>query len=283
MKDRILLFLMKLMPTHAISRMVGQIAEGPLSQGIIPFFAKHFGIALDEAEKQVHEYKSLNAFFTRKLKPGMRPIAEEPNLLVSPADGKIAAFGTIKEGKLIQAKDVSYTVWGLLGLSMDEARRYHGGSFITIYLSPRDYHRVHSPVSGHITDYSYLPGTLFPVNAFGVRAVEGLFAKNERLITFIESTAGRVGVVKVGATMVGSVKVRYSETATTNVRSGNIEREVLPQPIPIEKGEEIGYFRFGSTVVLVFEEGAIDFVSGLKEGRMVQMGEKIAILRERQN
>jgi phosphatidylserine decarboxylase len=283
MKDRILLFLMKLMPTHAISRMVGQIAEGPLSQGIIPFFAKHFGIALDEAEKQVHEYKSLNAFFTRKLKPGMRPIAEEPNLLVSPADGKIAAFGTIKEGKLIQAKDVSYTVWGLLGLSMDEARRYHGGSFITIYLSPRDYHRVHSPVSGHITDYSYLPGTLFPVNAFGVRAVEGLFAKNERLITFIESTAGRVGVVKVGATMVGSVKVRYSETATTNVRSGNIEREVLPQPIPIEKGEEIGYFRFGSTVVLVFEEGAIDFVPGLKEGRMVQMGEKIAILRERQN
>jgi phosphatidylserine decarboxylase len=276
MKDRFLLFLMRLMPTHAISRMVGHLAEQPFSRGIIPFFAKQFGIAVEEAEKNAQEYGSLNEFFTRKLKPGMRPVASEPDAIVSPADGKVAAFGLIKEGKLIQAKGVYYTVWDLLGIPEKEAKRFDGGQFITVYLSPRDYHRVHSPISGRITDYSYLPGTLFPVNAFG----EGLLAKNERLITFIESTAGLVGVVKVGATIVGSVKVRYSNTATTNIRAGVVERGKPTEPLQIEKGEEIGYFRFGSTVVLVFEQGAIQFAEDLKVGQMVKMGEKIGFLRQ---
>ncbi|HJV46592.1 MAG TPA: archaetidylserine decarboxylase [Bacillota bacterium] len=278
MKDRFLLFLMKLMPTHAISRLVGYLAEKSFSQGIIPIFAKKFDIAIEEAQKPIHEYKSLNEFFTRKLKPGMRPMSSNTADVVSPADGKIAAFGLINEGKLIQAKGVYYTVWDLLGISKQEGKRYEGGKFITIYLSPRDYHRVHSPIRGKITDFTYLPGTLFPVNAFGVRAVDGLFAKNERLITFVESKAGRVGVVKVGATIVGSVKVVYHDHATTNVRAGQVQRSQLTEAHPIERGEEIGYFRFGSTVVLVFEKEAIEFQSDLRVGQKVKMGETIACM-----
>lgn len=274
MKDTILLQLMKMMPTHAISRWVGNFASHPFSKKLIPLFSNLFQIPLDEAEKDVLEYGTLNEFFTRKLKDQLRPISQEKNAIVSPADGKVAALGTIQEGQLIQAKGVTYTVWNLLGVSREEAHQFDGGKFITIYLSPKDYHRVHSPVAGDITDYSYLPGTLFPVNAFGVRAVKGLFAKNERLVTFIHSDAGRVGVVKVGATIVGSVKVGYSKDAGTNVKAGTLIHQKLPTTVHVERGGEIGFFQFGSTVVLVFEKGKVEFQPDL-EGRSVKMGEQI--------
>lgn len=275
MKDTILLQLMKMMPTHAISRWVGNLASHPFSRRLIPLFSNVFQIPLEEAEKHMLEYGTLNEFFTRRLKDQLRPISQERNVIVSPADGKVAALGTIHEGQLIQAKGVTYTIWNLLGVTREEAHRFNGGKFITIYLSPKDYHRVHSPVAGNITDYSYLPGTLFPVNAFGVRAVKGLFAKNERLATFIHSDAGRVGVVKVGATIVGSVKVGYSKEAGTNVKAGTLVHQQLPETVHVERGGEIGFFQFGSTVVLVFEQGKIEFLPDLGEGHSVKMGEPI--------
>lgn len=278
MKDFILLQLMKIMPTHALSRVMGRLAQHPASRGFIPVFSKIFAIPTEEAEKAVADYRSLNDFFTRKLKENLRPIADSPTAIVSPADGRIAAFGKIIDGQLIQAKGVNYTVWNLLGLSEAEASSYNGGRFITIYLSPRDYHRIHSPVEGEITDYSYLPGTLFPVNAFGVRAVKGLFAMNERLVTFLRSAAGRVGVVKVGATVVGSVKVGYSKEAGTNVKSGTGVHQHLPSAIPVERGGELGYFEFGSTVVLVFERGRVEWIDEIHEGMAVKMGQHIGNL-----
>lgn len=278
MKDLFLLQLMRIMPTHALSRLIGRFAHHPLSKGLIPVFSRIFKISLEEAEKLVGDYHTLNEFFTRKLRDELRPIASSPQAVVSPADGRIAAFGEIKEGQLIQAKGVTYTIWNLLGISELEASSYEGGRFITIYLSPRDYHRVHSPVRGEITAYSYIPGTLFPVNAFGVRAVKGLFAMNERLITFIRSNAGRVGVVKVGATVVGSVKVGYSKEAGTNIKSGTLVQKQLPSAIPVERGGELGFFEFGSTVVLVFEKGKMEFEKQIHEGMQVQMGQQIGSL-----
>jgi phosphatidylserine decarboxylase len=275
MKDAILMQLMKWMPTHSLSRWIGRLAKKPFSRRVIPLFARFYDIPIEEAEHDLSDYASLTDFFTRRLKTGFRPIPGEKGTIVSPADGKIAAFGEITNGHLIQAKGVFYSVWDLLGISEQEAASYVGGNFLTVYLSPRDYHRVHSPVEGMITDYSYLPGTLFPVNAFGVRAVKGLFAKNERLATFVDSPAGKVGVVKVGATIVGSVRVRYSSEATTNVKAGTIVHQKLAKPMPIERGEEIGFFEFGSTVVLVFEKGKIEWIDSLRAGQSIKMGETI--------
>ncbi|RKD26811.1 phosphatidylserine decarboxylase [Ammoniphilus oxalaticus] len=276
MIDFILLQLMRMMPTHLISRWVGNAASRPISRKAIPFFSKFYQISLEEAEMALGDYQTLNDFFTRKLKREARPIDTDEKFIVSPADGKIAAFGTIERGQLIQAKGIPFAVWNLLGIPQSETQRYEGGQFMTIYLSPRDYHRVHTPVSGEITDYSYLPGTLFPVNAFGARAVKGLFAKNERLITFVQSpTVGRVAIVKVGATIVGSVKVGYSREAGTNVKAGTVLHQRLTAAKPLERGEEIGYFQFGSTVVLVFEQGKVEFTSSLEEGQAVKMGQTI--------
>lgn len=276
MIDFILLQFMKLMPTHAISRIVGNMASRPFSKGIIPFFSKVFKIPVEEAEKSLDQYGSLNEFFTRKLKEDVRPLSKDSQHIVSPADGKVAAFGEIKDGQLIQAKGVYFTIWNLLGIPEEETKRFEGGRFITIYLSPRDYHRVHTPVGGEVTDFSYLPGTLFPVNSFGVRAVKGLFARNERLVTFIQSPqVGQVAVVKVGATIVGSVKVGYSKEAGTNVKAGTLLHQKLTTPYPIGRGEEIGFFQFGSTVVLAFEQGKMEFIPDLKEGQSIRMGETI--------
>jgi len=256
--------------------LIGTMASRPFSKGMIPLFSKVFSIPVEEAEKTPDQYGSLNDFFTRKLKVDVRPMDTDPNSIVSPADGRVAAFGEIKNGQLIQAKGVFFTIWNLLGIPREETERFEGGRFITIYLSPRDYHRVHTPVAGDITDFSYLPGTLFPVNSFGVRAVKGLFARNERLITFIQSSrAGRVAVVKVGATIVGSVKVGYSKEAGTNVKSGTLLHKKLTPPHPIERGQEIGFFQFGSTVVLAFEQGRMEFIANLQEGQSIKMGETI--------
>ncbi|MBP1933743.1 archaetidylserine decarboxylase [Ammoniphilus resinae] len=278
MKDWLLYQLMRCMPTHSLSRLVGKLARHSVSKAFIPIFAKKYKISLTESEKELNEFKSLTDFFTRRLKSEVRPISADPGSVVSPADGMIAAFGTISEGLLVQAKGVYFSVWDLLGISKEEAASFNGGKFITVYLSPKDYHRVHSPIKGYITKCSYIPGTLFPVNAFGVRAVKGLFAKNERLISYIDSEQmGMVAVVKVGATIVGSVRVAYHLGATTNVKAGVVHHESLPVGKPINLGEEIGYFEFGSTVILVFEQGQIDWIDELTPGQPVKMGEKIAI------
>jgi len=278
MKDWFLFQLMKCMPTHSLSRLVGRLARHSISKAFIPIFAKQYKISLAEAEKGMHDYESLTDFFTRRLKSEFRPISADPDAVVSPADGKIAAFGTISDGLLVQAKGVYFSVWDLLGISKDEAASFNGGKYITIYLSPKDYHRVHSPIKGYITKYSCIPGTLFPVNAFGVRAVKGLFAKNERLISYIDTEQmGVVAVVKVGATIVGSVRVGYHPKATTNMKAGVVHHEALLAAKPINRGEEIGYFEFGSTVILVFEQGQIDWTRELTPGKAVKMGEKIAI------
>jgi phosphatidylserine decarboxylase len=275
MNDRLQLFLMNLIPKNSISRLVGSFASSGVSRAFIPLYARKFNINVDEAEHPLEEYPSLVEFFVRRLKPHLRPVAEGENVVVSPVDGKVSQFGRIDGGRIVQAKGVTYTVAELLGGDAERAKRYDGGTFLTVYLSPTDYHRIHTPLAGQVTGYTYVPGTLFPVNPFGVRAVAGLFAKNERLITYFDTAAGEVALVKVGATIVGSVKVLYDVKAGTNIRGGRLEKQDVANGPRYAKCEEVGRFEFGSTIILLFEPGAVDLIDDLRPERVVRLGEAI--------
>lgn len=274
MKDRLQLALIQLIPKNTLSRLVGYFASSGMSRSLIPIYAKHFLINLDEAEKGLSEYPNLLEFFIRRLRPELRPIAGEADTVVSPVDGRVAAAGRIEKGSLFQAKGSYYTVQELLGGDTARAERYEGGSFLTIYLSPRDYHRIHMPLAGRVKGYTYVPGTLFPVNPFGVRTVKGLFAKNERLITYLDTQAGEVALVKVGATIVGSVRVVY-DPVSTNVAGGRLEHRDLPDGPALAKGEELGRFEFGSTVILLFEQGRIELNPDLQPEKFLLMGQAL--------
>ncbi|PWK15522.1 archaetidylserine decarboxylase [Tumebacillus permanentifrigoris] len=279
MNDRLQLFLMNMIPKNSISRLVGTFASSGLSRSFIPMYIRKFNINVDEAEHPVEAYPSLVEFFVRRLKPHLRPVATGPHVVVSPVDGKVSQYGRIDGGRVVQAKGVTYTVEELLGGDKERAQRYDGGTFLTVYLSPTDYHRIHTPLEGQVTGYTYVPGTLFPVNPFGVRAVAGLFAKNERLITYFATTAGEVALVKVGATIVGSVKVLYDVKAGTNIRGGRLEKKDVTNGPRYAKCEEVGRFEFGSTIILLFEPGAVELIDDLYPERVVRLGEAIGTVR----
>lgn len=272
--DSLKLLIMSVLPKKSLSRLVGKVANSSYSKVFIPHYIKHYKIDADEAEKSLTEFNSLTDFFIRKLKKDKRKVDDNPNSIVSPVDGVISIFGNIENGALIQAKGIYFTVNELLGNDKNQALKYNGGKFATIYLSPKDYHRIHSPLAGKIKSFTYVPGTLFPVNPFGVRAVKGLFARNERLITYLTTAAGEVAVIKVGATIVGSVKVNYNEI-TTNVSDNKIIKGTISDNQFLDKGEELGRFEFGSTVILLFEKDKMIFDEELKAGQSILMGSVI--------
>ncbi len=268
------------LPHNSLSRTMGKITASRFSRLAVNHYIRHYHIDVSAVEKPVRDYRSLKEFFARRLKAGARPIAEGERVIVSPVDGTVSQLGDIRQGTLIQAKGKLYSVQELLGDTPEVAQRFYGGKFITIYLSPRDYHRIHLPVDGKLSKYTYLPGRLYPVNKIGVEHVEGLFARNERLITYIESkAAGCVAVVKVGALFVGSVKVVYN-TATTNVKRGRCVIEPIAGSPEYRKGEELGWFEFGSTVILLFENNQINWAPQLCEGKAVLMGQILAEIDE---
>jgi phosphatidylserine decarboxylase len=275
--DPLLKTIITLLPQNAISRLIGRAGRSKVSRRLIKPYISIFNINTDEIEKPVEEYPHLTAFFTRKLKKGVRPVCEDPNTLISPVDGKVAQFGSIHKGTLIQAKNIDYTVEQLLGCSKEEAEQFEGGTFLTIYLSPRDYHRIHMPLEGDLTHLTYIPGRLFPVNRIGVHHVPGLFTKNERLITYARTSAGTMALVKVGAFIVGSVKVGYGEH-TTNVKSGKMYSFTLPETVHYQKGDEVGLFEFGSTVILLFEKDKVMLDDRIQEGTFVRYGEQIGTI-----
>lgn len=271
-KKLYLLFLI-LLPKNTLSRFVGFCANKSFSKAFIPWFAKRYKINLEEAEFPIGEYPTLNQFFTRKLKPGRRPITGEgkENILISPVDGKIAQFGNISEGKLIQAKGKTYTLTELIG-NKEEASLYKEGKFMTIYLAPTDYHRMHHYADGKITGYRYLPGKLFPVNEFSVANVENLFPINERFNTYYDCNGRKTGIVKVGATVVGKIKVTYCEVESNISKQGAAGS--FNEPIEVKKGDELGLFAMGSTVVMLFEKDAFEF-ENFELGQKVQLGQKL--------
>lgn len=249
---KVLLGAIGLLPEKHISRAVRRLADtsAPFA---VRRFAAAYGIDLEEAEHPIDHYPSVLAFFTRRLKPGARPLDPDPKSFLCPVDGVLDVTGPVRADRILQAKGCDYSVAALVA-DPQLAARYEGGSFATIYLSPRDYHRTHSPVSGHVIAATYVPGALFPVNPNAVANVDGLFARNERLVTVIDSPGfGRVTYVMVGATCVGHIKTAYDATIATNTGGTVLERKTYDPPIPIERGGELGVFELGSTVIVLVE------------------------------
>ncbi|TCS94934.1 archaetidylserine decarboxylase [Hazenella coriacea] len=277
MKKSITQKIWKWMPKKSMSRVVGRFAKHPISRRVIPVYIKMYDIDLSIVKRPLSEYENLLDFFIRELKPEARPIAVDPQVVISPVDGTISQAGMIDQGTLIQAKGVSYSLSELLGENDTYMEKFNGGKFVTIYLSPRDYHRIHMPVSGWIEELTYIPGELYPVNELGVRIFPGLFARNERVISYIQSSCGQMALVKVGATNVGSIKVVFDEKIITNPRNRQLENhKKYSESYHFQKGDEVGRFEFGSTVILLFEPNQIEWTIEAVSGTKVVMGQSIA-------
>ena len=260
------------MPKNHLSRWVGKVAKLPLGNWVIQAFAAYYRIHVSEAEKPIGEYKTLNEFFTRQLKPGLRPLGGA--LVLHPADSLITASGKIENGILLQAKGISYKIPDLVGRtgpkptsvglsepgSLNEPDEFEGGIFATYYLCPTDYHRVHSPVDGVIEDIIHVPGELWPVNAWSVANIENLFGVNERVIININTPYGPVALVMVAATNVGDITIPLVPELQTNQGGSSKlpEKKSYPAHQQIKKGDELGIFQLGSTVVMLYSKSFVN-------------------------
>jgi phosphatidylserine decarboxylase len=271
---------LKLLPRNTLSRALGAAcripAPRPVMRAVIRGFARRYGVDAGEAERAIEEYPTFTEFFTRRLKPGARPIAPGERVPVSPVDGTVGEVGDIVEGRLLQAKGKHYTLAGLFGgpRAEQDAQRFSGGSFVTIYLAPCDYHRIHASLGGSITGYINVPGTLWPVNPIGVRNVEQLFCVNERLTTFLDTPRGPCAVVAVGAMNVGRIRAVYDDVVTNARRTRAVQRKEYGKPIPVAKGSELAIFEMGSTVVVVFGPG-VKLAGDVVPGRAIKLGERL--------
>ncbi|MGB0647176.1 MAG: archaetidylserine decarboxylase [Bradymonadia bacterium] len=276
LRERLLISGLSVLPKNAMSRAVGSLAHMKLprllSSSSIRAFARVYGININEAESTIDSYGSIGEFFARRLKVGSRVIDHRPGHIVSPADGTILNAGQIQNDTIIQAKGRHFTVTELLGSKRDAAR-YNGGFWVTIYLSPKDYHRVHHPVEGQISRARYFPGSLWPVNQAAVNHVERLFCVNERLATFVKSPLGLVTTVMVGATSVGYITVRYDKGLRTNKDSRGGEYH-YPDGQQVARGDELGTFHLGSTVIVLAEAKGLK-MDTLETGQTVRIGESL--------
>lgn len=250
----------------------------------IRWFIERYGVDVSETpSSDARDYEHFNAFFTRALRPGSRPIDAREDTVVCPADGSVSAIGEIRSGTLLQAKGRHYSLHDLLG--GDDARTcaFDGGHFATIYLSPRDYHRVHMPLDGILSEMTYLPGQLFSVNFATARVVPDLFARNERLVCLFDTNLGPMAVILVGAMLVAGMETVWSGPVTpphdNPMRTWRYDGENVAV---LSRGEEMGRFNAGSTVMVLFPAGEIEWYESLRAGDAVRMGEAIGkVARER--
>ncbi|WP_404982991.1 archaetidylserine decarboxylase [Cobetia marina] len=263
------------LPQHLISRLIGRIAacENPwVKNTFIERFIKAYDVNMNEAlEENPRAYACFNDFFTRALKQEARPIEEG---LVSPADGVLSQFGTISHGTLVQAKGQAFSLTQLLGGSEERAAPFRNGRFATVYLSPKDYHRVHMPLAGRLVEMAYVPGRLFSVNEATATHVPGLFARNERLVCIFETEHGPMAMVLVGAMIVAAIKTVWSGQVTP--LSGDVETTRFDQLIELARGAEMGRFQLGSTVVMCFPD-SVEFDDTLMPGQKVSMGQSLGM------
>jgi phosphatidylserine decarboxylase len=278
---RVALAALRLLPKHTLSRLAGRAAAlrlpGALRRWQIGAFGRAVGVDFSEARDPIESFGSLQDFFTRALRDGVRPIDTSPDAVVSPCDGSWGASGTVEADTLLQIKGSPYSLTALLGSSV-LAQVFKGGPYATFYLSPRDYHRFHMPCAARVRSASYIPGALWPVNRIGVEGIEGLFTQNERLCAFC-SVAGDpvdLALVAVAATMVGKVRVTFDDL-TTNVRRGGQVLRSYREPMRYAKGEEWGRFEFGSTIVMVAAPALMQ-LEAQPPGTSVRLGQRIGRL-----
>ena len=282
MSDRLAVLPQYVMPKQAMTRLAGALASRPLgaiTRGAIARFIRRYHVRMDEAlQSDPTQYATFNDFFTRALKPGVRPLAEQG--WVSPVDGTISQLGPIERGQIFQAKGHHYTATTLVGGDVALAAPYEQGLFATLYLSPRDYHRIHMPWAGRLKRMIHVPGDLFSVNPTTARGVPGLFARNERVVCVFEGQhQGRTFdfvMVLVGATIVGSMATVWHGVVNPP-RPGTIRQwDYTDRQMLLARGEEMGRFLLGSTVVLLLPPGVAQFVPDWQAGRPIRMGEAMA-------
>jgi phosphatidylserine decarboxylase len=276
--DRTAVLPQYLLPKQALTSFAGWVAgkeRGRVTTWIIRRFVRKYDVNMGEAlESDIAHYKSFNDFFTRALKPGARPLAAAD--LVSPVDGTISQFGRIEGEQIFQAKGHHYSSTALLAGDAALAAQFRDGSFATLYLSPRDYHRIHMPCAGRLLRMTYVPGELFSVNPTTARGVPGLFARNERVVCLFESARGPFVLVLVGATIVGSMQTTWHGVVNPP-RTGEVREWRYDDPqIVLEQGEEMGRFLLGSTVVMLFPNPPLAFNPAWAPGRPIRLGEAMA-------
>ena len=277
MSDRTKVWLQYLLPKHAITAFGSYVASaraGRLTTGIIRWFIGKYGVNMAEAANpDITSYPSFNEFFTRALKPGARPLAQAD--LVCPVDGAISQFGRIERDQIFQAKGHSYSTTALVGGDAALGGLFEDGHFANIYLSPKDYHRIHMPCAGRLTRMVYVPGELFSVNPVTAQGVPGLFARNERVVCVFESVRGPFVLVLVGAAIVGSMATVW-QGVICPPRGRVREWRYDDQSVELQQGDEMGRFLLGSTVVMLFPKGPLSFNPGWAPAGSVRLGEIMA-------
>lgn len=284
MTDRLFIVLQHIVPQHLLSRLVGVLARCRLrwiSQPFIRWFIRRYGVDMKEAaEPDPATYGDFIEFFTRPLRDGARPLAGDDHTAVAPADGEISQLGRIRDDLLLQAKGRDFTLQALLG---DEAAAepFRNGSFLTVYLAPRDYHRVHMPLGGTLTAMRYIPGRLFSVNHTTAARVPDLFARNERVVCHFDTDAGPMVLVLVGAMIVAGVETVWSGEVCPAGRAPFRQDFRRHSPaVRIPRGGEMGRFKLGSTVIALFGQDAVELTAGLRAGDTARMGQAIGSLRQ---
>ncbi len=282
LNEKLFALLQQVIPQHLLSRLIGRLAEcenPAIKNYIIKSFAKQFNVDLSEAKiEQAEGFSHFNDFFTRELKEGMRPICPLEDSIVSPADGAVSELGDIDLGSIMQAKGQYYSLVDLLAGDLDATDTYLGGKFATIYLSPKDYHRVHMPVDGRLTKMSYVPGRLFSVNQATANQIPGVFARNERLICHFESEQGPFVLILVGAMIVAGIETVWAGQVTPLSATVQHQKYGNGDHIELKKGEEMGRFKLGSTAIILFPKGRNEWSTALKNGTPLKMGETIGSL-----
>lgn len=280
--DKLFIFFQYIIPQHLLSRCTGWLAQTSspawLKDWVIGQFIRQYQVDMSEALEPDHtRYSCFNDFFTRPLKDGARPIDQAD--IVCPADGAISQVGDILGGRVFQAKGQDYSTYELLGGDSRRAEQFENGCFTTIYLSPRDYHRVHMPIAGKLTGTTYIPGDLFSVNGTTAENVERLFARNERLVCYFDTAAGPMAMILVGAMIVAGIETVFSGKVAPPPKTPTFtDYENLPTPVELAQGDEMGRFYLGSTVILLFPESAVDWDDRYSAGSPTRLGEALASL-----
>jgi len=280
LKTTLFILFQQIVPQHLLSRLVGFLAECRqpwLKNWLIQRFINHFNVDMSEAqESQPQAYANFNAFFTRALKDGARKVSLDANLITSPADGAISEIGNIDYGRILQAKGRGYSLTSLVGGDEQRAEPFINGRFATIYLSPKDYHRVHMPAGAVLKEAVYVPGDLYSVNQTTAENVDALFARNERLVCIFETEQGPMAMILVGAMIVAGIETVWAgQVAPPTKQPQQIYNTQADTPILLEQGAEMGRFKLGSTVILLFPDETIEWLDSLKAGTPLRMGEVI--------
>jgi len=283
--DKIKITFQYIMPKHAVSRLVGKLAAakaGWLTTQLISWFIKAYNINMAEAKlKKANDFETFNDFFTRELAEGARIINPDPKILCYPVDGTISQQGDIIDEQLIQAKGFNYSLTTLLGGNTDTAAPFEKGKFSCIYLAPKDYHRIHMPIDATLREMIYIPGDLFSVNPLTANNVPNLFARNERVVTIFDTAYGPMAMVLVGATIVASIETVWAGTITPPAGK-DIFRWQYPTEgataIKLKKGDEMGRFKLGSTVITTFAPNMVEFNPSATAGTITRLGEYYANL-----